>query len=270
VSLSFGALQRASTPRRLDALGGFVRSAKLAPRWLLWACTCAAITLPSLRASACGVSVDGVWSCSLEEHDEALRRRWHVGASGVYTSTALRFGDGLRGDETRYATVATLAYAPSARLTFQASAGATFAGGLRMADGNHEFSPGPVAAVGVAYRLVEGRPFVMLTSLLSGSAARTRSKGQAAEDTGYEALDLRLGALAGTTLFDFLSPYAVARVFGGPVFWRYQGRARTGTDVYHYQLGAGLSLLIAQRVELFLEGVPLGERALSLGLAITL
>jgi hypothetical protein len=230
----------------------------------------AAIALAASRASACGVSVDGVWSCSLQEHDEAVRPRWHVGASGLYTSTALRFSNAVRGDETRYATVATAAYAPSARLTLQASAGATFGGALHMADGDHEFTPGPVAAAGVAYRLVEGRPFVLLTSLLSASAAHTRAVDASNHSTPYEAFDLRLGALAGTTLFDVLSPYALARVFGGPVFWHYQGRARTGTDVYHYQFGAGLALLLARRIELFVEGVPLGERALSLGVAIAL
>jgi hypothetical protein len=236
----------------------------------LFACTCALILLAASRASACGVSVDGTWSCSLEEHDEALRPRWHLGASGLYTATALRFSDHVRGDETRFATVATASYAPTARLSIQASAGATFAGRLRMADGDYDFTPGPVIAAGVGFRLIEGRPFLILTSLLSASAARTRSSDGASSSTGYEALDLRLGVLAGTTLFDVLSPYLLARVFGGPVFWRYQGRARTGTDVHHYQLGAGLALQLAKPVELFLEGVPLGERALSLGLSVAL
>lgn len=236
----------------------------------LCACTCAVILLATSRAWACGVSVDGTWSCSIEEHDEALRPRWHVGASGLYTATALRFSKSVRGDETRFATVATASYAPSARLGIQASAGATFAGRLHMADGDHDFTPGPVVAAGVGYRLIEGRPFLILTSLLSASAARTRPGAQPGNSTGYEALDLRLGVLAGTTLFDVLSPYLLARVFGGPVFWRYQGHAQTGTDVYHYQLGAGLALQLAKPVELFLEGVPLGEQALSLGLSVAL
>jgi hypothetical protein len=62
-----------------------------------------------------------------------------------------------------------------------------------------------------------------------------------------------------------LSPYVIARVFGGPVFWRYQDEAIVGGDVHHYQLGAGIALLIAERVNLYAEGVPLGEQALAAG-----
>jgi hypothetical protein len=57
----------------------------------------------------------------------------------------------------------------------------------------------------------------------------------------------------------------LARVFGGPVFWRYQGEAVTGSDTHHYQLGAGLALRLSKNFNAFVEGVPLGERALSLG-----
>jgi hypothetical protein len=56
----------------------------------------------------------------------------------------------------------------------------------------------------------------------------------------------------------------LARAFGGPVFWRYQGEAVTGTDTHHYQLGAGLALR-PKNLNAFVEGVPLGELALSLG-----
>jgi hypothetical protein len=186
----------------------------------------------------------------------------------VYTATALSFGNGLHGDESRYATIATVAYAPTPRLTAQAGAGVTFGGQLRMPDGDYEFGAGPIAAVGVAYRIVDGRPFLVMSSVLSGSVTTTNLSGETNARTRYEALDLRLGVVAGTTLFDVLSPYAVARVFGGPVFWRYQGRARTGTDVSHVQLGAGAALLIGQRLHLFVEGIPLGEQALSSGLTL--
>jgi hypothetical protein len=228
-----------------------------------------AATLPARSASACGVSgPDGVWSCSLEEHDEELRPRWQVGASGLYTSTALRFSHGVRGDQQRAAALASLAYAPTRRVALQASAGAGFGGDLQMKDGRYDFDPGPIAALGASWRVIEGRPFLVLSSVLSFSAATTRGVGTAHGSAGYQAFDLRLGAVAGTTFFDALSPYLLARVFGGPVFWRYQGAAVTGTDVSHYQLGLGLALLLAQRLELFAEGVPLGERALAGGAAV--
>lgn len=227
-----------------------------------------ALLLRPTPAFACGVSADGVWSCSLEEHDEEMRPRWKLGASGLYTATALDFGKGRRGDQQRAAALASLGYAPTRRLSLQASAGATFGGALDMKDGRYDFAPGPTAALGLAWRVVEGRPFLVLTSQLAFSAARTHGVGAAHGSANYEALDLRLGALFGTTLFDALSPYLVARVFGGPVFWRYQGSSVTGTDVSHFQLGLGLAWQIADRLNVFAEGVPLGEQALSGGAAL--
>ena len=90
----------------------------------------------------------------------------------------------------------------------------------------------------------------------------------AADNVSYEAFDLRVGALVGTTIFEVLSPYAVGRAFGGPVFWRYQGASVTGTDAHHFQVGGGVTLLVARRVSLFAEGIPLGERAAAAGGAV--
>jgi hypothetical protein len=229
---------------------------------LAWLALCATLA-PSARALACGVSgPDGAWSCSLEEHEEELRPRWQLGAAGAYTSTALRFGEDSRAEQTRYAVVATGVYAPTRRLALQASAGVGFAGELRMDDVSYEFGAGPTVAAGVVYTLLEGRPFVALSGVLSAAFARTRAAGESAES--YTALDLRAGLIAGTVLFDVLVPYAVVRVFGGPVFWQ----GDTGTDVYHYQLGAGLTLRPLEAWSISLEGVPLGEQALSAGTAI--
>jgi hypothetical protein len=208
-----------------------------------------------------------VWSCSLEEHDEEERRRWHVGGSGLYTSTGLRFSHGLRGDEERSAAIASATYAPTRRLTLQTSAGATLDGQLKLSGGTYQLNPGPLVALGAAFRVIDGPPFLIATSLLSFSAVTTRVPGAAASAVGYQAFDLRVGALFGTTLWKVLSPYVLARVFGGPIFWHHQGAAVTGTDVYHYQLGAGLALLIAERLDVFVEGSALGERALAGGAA---
>jgi hypothetical protein len=208
-----------------------------------------------------------VSACSLEEHDEAMRARWRVGASGVYTSTALNFGGGLRADETRAAALASLAYQPTRRLSFQASAGASVGGQLSFPARTYDFSPGFIADVGASFRVIDGQPFLVVSSLLSSLTATTRSNGDTSA-VGYEAFDLRASLLFGATFFDILSPYAVARVFGGPVFWRYQGAPVTGTDVSHYQVGAGLALLITRRLDFYAEGVPLGERSLSVGLSI--
>jgi hypothetical protein len=223
--------------------------------------------LSTTRAEACGVSASGIASCSLAEHDEAARPRWAVGLSGLYTSTRLRFSNSLRADETRYAALSSLAYMPSSKLLLQVGAGASAFGRLVFADQRYDFLPGPIGSLGADYRIVDqGRLFVMLTSSLSFSAARTRLGND--PSVGYQALDLRLGGELGVELLQVFRPYALARVFGGPVFWHYQGAKVTGTDTHHYQLGAGLGLRLSKSFNGFAEGVPLGERALSLGLGV--
>jgi hypothetical protein len=228
-----------------------------------------ALALQSSPAQACGTSgPDGVWSCSLAEHDEQERPRWSVGAVTAFSWTKLRFGDGLNADMQRSAVLATMSYAPMAALRIQASAGVTPTGQLRVPDGTHDFLPGPTGALGVTYRLLEDKPFLVLSGLLSASSSETERRAEPADSARYTALDLRLGAAVGVTFLQALSLYAVARVFGGPVFWHYQGEARTGTDAYHVQLGAGLAWRIARKLDLFAEGVPLGERGISGGAAV--
>jgi len=224
-------------------------------------------------ARACGVSTaDGLSACSLSEHEEETRPRWHAGASGIYTSTSIRFSDALRGDETRSSVVASLAYHPTARVSYQLAAGGSFGGRLVTPAGNQEFSPGVTAAVGASWRIVDrSRPFVVLTGNLSFSATNTRltdASGVAGNSVGYQAFDLRVGVLVGTTIARTFSPYAVGRAFGGPIYWQYQGSNVTGTDAHHYQVGAGLTLVVARRVSLFAEGIPLGERSVAAGTAL--
>jgi hypothetical protein len=236
----------------------------------------AAALVPGV-ARACGVSTaDGLSACSLSEHEEETRPRWHAGASGIYTSTSIHFSNGLHSDETRSSLVGALAYHPSARLAFQLAAGGTLGGRLVTPAGTQDFSNGFTGAVGASWRVQEQeggkvRPFVVLTGNLSFSTARTTLAGIAgAPDVtaGYQAFDLRVGALVGTTLWQVLSPYAVGRVFGGPIYWQYQGSDVTGTDAHHYQLGAGLTLVVARRLNLFAEGIPLGERSAAVGAAV--
>jgi len=220
------------------------------------------------RARACGVSTaDGLSSCSLAEHEEETRPRWRLGASASYTSTAIDFGS-FRSPETRGSAIASLAYQPTPRWTLQLAAGSTLGGHLVTPAGQYDFSAGPTAAIGASWRAVPGtKPFVILTSNLSFSTATTEPTGAAPAASRYTAFDLRLGVLVGTTIARVLSPYAVGRVFGGPVYWAYQGEDVTGTDTHHYQLGAGLTVVAFGRVNLFAEGVPIGERSFAAGTA---
>jgi hypothetical protein len=221
------------------------------------------------RARACGVSTaDGLSSCSLAEHEEETRPRWRLGASGSYTSTAIDFG-AFRGPETRGSVIGSLAYQPTRRWTLQLAAGSTVGGHLVTPAGQYDFQAGPTAAFGASFRAVPGtKPFVILTSNLSFSTAKTEPTGVApGGNISYTAFDLRIGAMVGTTIAQVLSPYAVGRVFGGPVYWTYQGQDVTGTDAHHYQLGAGVTVLAAGRVNVFAEGVPIGERSFAAGTA---
>ena len=216
------------------------------------------------NANACGVSAAGVPFCSLTDHDEAERPKWAVGVDGLYTSTALNFSGSIRADQTRYATLATLAYMPTPKLILQVGAGATLGGTLTVPAGKYDFSPGPTASVGADWRAFgDRRTFVLLTSALSYSASRTHLGDEGS--VGYEAFDLRLGGQLGVNVADVFHPYAVVRAFGGPVYWHYLGDAVIGTDAHHYQVGAGAGLKISKVMNLFIEAIPLGERAVSLG-----
>jgi len=79
--------------------------------------------------------------------------------------------------------------------------------------------------------------------------------------------DVRLGVTAGKTIRGIMTPYLSARVFGGPIFWRYGGQSVTATDAYHYQVGGGFSLGLG-RFDLHLEVAPLGERDLAAGAGV--
>jgi hypothetical protein len=249
-----------SSPRAVESR--LVALAALA--WL--SCTAA-------PARACGVSATGVASCSLAEHEEATRPRWVLGLNELYTSTSLRFSDDVHADQVRLGMLAMLAYLPSSRLVLQLGTGVALGGELTLPDGEYQLSPGLAEMIGADFRAFDdGRYSLLFTSALSFATARTQPPGDAsaAASATYTAFDLRLGAQFGVALGRVVFPYAVARVFGGPVFWHYQGQAVTGTDTHHYQLGAGLAVRATRFMNVFAEGIPLGEKAIALGVGWSL
>ncbi|HEX4336895.1 MAG TPA: hypothetical protein VH062_13340 [Polyangiaceae bacterium] len=233
----------------------------------------ALMSIPA-RAFACGASsggVAGVSACSLSEHEEETRSKWRVGASYSFTSTAIRFDGNTKPEEQRDGVAISVAYRPSLRWTLEAGAGPLFGGHLRFAQATYDFRPGLLTTLGASYRILDAldaRPFVLFTGQAAFVAASTRDP-LSSQSTAYDALDIRLGAVAGWTIWNVFSPYGLVRAFGGPVYWTYQGRSVTGTDTHHYQVGLGGSVLIARRIDVFVEGVPLGEQAISAGAGVS-
>jgi hypothetical protein len=221
----------------------------------------------SRTARACGTSgPGGVEACSLAEHEESERPKFRVGVSGLFTWTDIHFNDGVQTAESRGGILASLSYFASSHVSLQVGLGATLGGQITTNGGGTAFfSPGLAADLGVSWRVLDGheaRPFVVVTGLVSFEATHTTG------NVAYDALDFRLGAVVGWTIAGVVSPFLAARGFGGPIYWRDANGSVVGTDANHYQLGAGVAALVAKRVDLFAEGVPLGERALSGGVGI--
>jgi hypothetical protein len=238
-------------------------------RTLLASFLAVATAVPARRALACGASAGGaagITGCSLAEHEEEARPKWRLGVEDSFTSTGLHFDSGLRVNQVRDASLITLDYRAVRRVTLEVGAGAFLAGRITASSARYAMAPGFASVVGASWRAVDADgivPFVLLTSQISYASSST------AGDVGYNAFDLRLGMAVGTTLWKVLTPYGVGRAFGGPIYWRYQGASIVGTDDHHWQVGAGFSLLLARRVDLFAEGVPLGELGVAAGAGVS-
>ena len=246
------------------------------------------LSLSSRRAEACGAAYPGgPVMCDYPRKVAAPQAIARLSASYAFTSTTLLFGDGRRADLTRHAAFGSLQL-PLSRtgtLTAQVGAGGIAGGELVHGAARDTIGPGFAAFGGIAWRAYDGTdtlPFVQLTATLSGTHALTRtddrgtrsdgstSAGARPETPRFTAFDLRVGAIAGHTFANAFTPYVTARAFGGPITWRFDGASVTGTDLYTYQLGGGLSLaLFDRRLDVFAEGIALGERGLAAGIGTT-
>jgi hypothetical protein len=168
----------------------------------------------------------------------------------------------------RRSAVATFERRLTPAWTLQLGAGGLLWGNLGVGGVRHHLGPGVTASIAASYRLRDGRdgyPFVLLGGSLAFAYARTYDERAGGPDVRYTAADLRVSAVAGKTLFDAVSPYVVARAFGGPIFWSLRGADVSGTDRYHFQLGVGLSASAPAGLDVFVELIPLGERAVTCG-----
>jgi hypothetical protein len=229
--------------------------------------TIVALALPR-SAAACGVPPPGSppgFRCTEGDADSGPRFRTSV--NYTFSSTRIVFTGEKKADVERSLAAAAFEYRASDKWSLQLAFGMLLSGKMVFPESRHDFAGGLSVAVGASYRLLEEKgilPFVGLTGTFGYANAKTHeSRGPS---IGYNAFDLRLGAVAGKTIADALTVYAAARVFGGPIFWQLRGENLTGTDVYKYQIGAGASVMLWKRLDLFAEGIAFGERMLSVGL----
>jgi opacity protein-like surface antigen len=148
--------------------------------------------------------------------------------------------------------------------------GAILDGRLTVGGVEHDVRPGIAATVTVSWLALPERatrPFVLVAGTASVSTATTAAG--AGPEVRLTAVDLRATALVGKTFFDRLTPYLAARVFGGPVMWHIDGADVTGGDQHHFAVGAGATLRLPGRLDLYAEAMPLGERSLNVGAGLS-
>lgn len=195
----------------------------------------------------------------------------HLSLSWSYTTTTITFGEGRRADLQRHAVFAGSEVALGGGASLRFGAGGVVGGQIEPHGSRADFGPGVTAFVGAAKSLVDERgaiPFVQLGGTFSFSRVATRGPAPNEAPT-FTALDVRAALTAGKTIGP-LAIYATGRVFGGPIFFRYRDEAVTGTDLYKYQVGGGLSARLPSHIlDAFVEGIALGERGISAGLGST-
>lgn len=197
---------------------------------------------------------------------------WRISAAfNVSATDIFLFSDEtLEADLRRRAVSASLEYRVADAWTLSLGGGASLGGDITVNGVRHDFAPGPVGSFAASYRVLDGReeslPFLLFGMALSGSTVLSE-----AADTGasarFTALDFRASLTVGKLFLDAIAPYATLRGFGGPIFWELDGATVSGTDKFHFQLGAG-ALVSAGVFDAFFEIVPLGERAVTVGAAV--
>lgn len=150
------------------------------------------------------------------------------------------------------------------RTVVMATLGSVIGGRFEFGGLTYALSPGPVVGAALGHRFVEGKgalPFVLGTVSIAASFIQTRF-GEVRDR--FTATDARIGVVVGKT-FGPVSPYLLARGFGGPIFWN----ELTGTDRHHYNLGLGVSLGPFGGVDVGAEASLLGERRVTASAGLT-
>lgn len=203
--------------------------------------------------------------------------RWRVAASYGYSHTIIDFSGHTDIDITRHLALVTTEYRADARTSISVTVGGVVAGETGLGSAGR-VDPGIVGAFATSWRVLDQkrwRPFIVLTGTIAVTSTpirvvRPATTGTTVTDNSFTALDFRAGISVGGTFWKIFTPYVAGRLFGGPVFYRIDGSDRIGNDRYHFQLGAGALLALGTHADLFFEGIPLGEQALSGGIALHL
>ncbi len=243
-------------------------------RAVVLACSLAALAA-ARRAGACGVSASGAPAgiCDasevLDEKSSAAKNR--IGVSYGWTSTVLYF-DNLRVPTERQAAMLSFEHPMKGHWTLEFGAGSLLAGFLDTGIGRATFEPGFLADVSLSHLVLASsgyaKPFILTSFALAGVWARTRD----AVSADYVAFDFSFDVATGIVLKvgrQAISPFLAGRVFGGPVFWTYQGNGVLGSDAYHYSLGPGLAFSFERsRVGLSFGGSVFGEKNAKAGVSV--
>jgi len=238
------------------------------------ACSVAMLASP-LRAYACGVSASGAPAgiCDASEvlDEKASAAKNRIGASYGWTSTIL-FLDKLRAPTQRHAAMLSFEHPLKGHWTLEFGAGSLLAGFLETPTGRATFQPGVLAGVSLSHLVLASsgyaKPFILTSFALAGVWSRTTG----ASSADYFAFDFSFDVATGIVLKvgrQAISPFLAGRVFGGPVFWHYQGQDVTGGDAYHYSLGPGLAFSFEHsRVGLSFGGSVFGEKNAKAGVSL--
>jgi hypothetical protein len=166
---------------------------------------------------------------------------------------------------------ASLEYRISPDMTAGGGVGVGIGGLFRVGEERYKVLPGWLVTGTWSRRLVDGTgraPFLLIGLAFGASGASTRRETTGptpAPTQSLYALDVRVALTVGKTFWNVLSPYASARAFGGPVFWSYRDKSVVGGDKYHFQIALGTAVALPRGFDVFVDGSPLGERAITLG-----
>lgn len=180
-------------------------------------------------------------------------------------STTLKFADDGEFKLSQFAASATVGYALPSRWSFRAAVGTIIDGEISAGQRTDDISAGITGGVGVS-KLWPLRRNYFVTGSVDLSASRVTTHQGFEPGVSFIATDLRVGAVVGKTLGRF-SPFLATRVFGGPVFWTYNGNDITGTDIYKFQVGGGLSVMAGKGLSVMANVSVLGEQAASISFA---